>query len=65
MDFPAYFSLSPEPGYDSEKLREYGFHGSDVWLFSGNLRNIDNKTIIKWNHDNLSIEGFYEIKLQK
>ena len=65
IDFPVYFSLSPEPGYDSEKLREYGFHGYDVWLFNGNRKTIDNKTLMKWSHGNTSIEGFYITKLQK
>ena len=61
MEFPMYFSLFAEPGYNSDRLRKYGFYGSDWFLFSGNPMNDNNTTHMTWSHGNVSIKGFYEI----
>ena len=54
MEFPMYISISLEPGYDPDRLAEFGF-GGEYNLFQGNVD--DSTTFISWNHENYSIKG--------
>ena len=56
MEFPMYLSLALKPGYDINRLAQFGFEG-EYELFQGNIVSEDETTSISWNHENLSIKG--------
>ena len=56
MEFPMYISISLEPGYDPDRLAEFGF-GGEYKLFQGNIVTDNQTTVISWNHQNHSIKG--------
>ena len=51
-----YLSISLEPGYDRNRLVEFGF-GGEYNLFQGNVVDNNQPTVISWNHQNHSIKG--------
>ena len=57
MDFPVYFSLVPDPGYNIPYFDSHGIEG-EWYLFLGDIVNTkDNKTGITWGGVNHSIKG--------
>ena len=57
IEFPMYFKLYPDPGYDIAHLESHGIDGE--WrLFTGELvETEDNRTGISWGKRNYSIKG--------
>ena len=56
LEFPVYFSLTAQPGYNSSLLASYGFTGE--WgLFKGKHRQQSQWIKLDWKHNNLSIKG--------
>ena len=56
LEFPVYFSLTAQPGYNSSLLASYGFTGE--WgLFKGKHRQQSQWIKLDWEHNNLSIKG--------
>ena len=57
IEFPVYFSLVPDPGYNIPYLASHGIDGE--WnLFKGGLvETEDNRTGISWGGVNHDIEG--------
>ena len=54
IEFPVYFSLVPDPGYDISYLESQGIGGE--WdLFAGQLEH--NRTAITWGGLNHSLKG--------
>ena len=51
-----YISISLEPGYDPDRLAEFGF-GGEYNLFQGNIVTDNQTTVISWNHQYHSIKG--------
>ena len=57
IEFPMYFSLAPNPGYNKSFLNTRGI--PDEWhLFAGQFLNKDNGTwTLRWGTGNHSVEG--------
>ena len=56
LEFPCYFSLFAEPGYNNSLLTSYGFTGE--WgLFKGKHYPRSDWIQLEWNYNNLSIKG--------
>ena len=56
MEFPVFFSLVAEPGYNNSLLTSYGFTGE--WgLFKGKHQPRPDWIQLEWKHENLSIKG--------
>ena len=56
LEFPCYFSLFAEPGYNNSLLTSYGFTGE--WgLFKGKHQPGPEWIQLEWKHNNLSING--------
>ena len=58
IEFPVYFSLAPNPGYNTSLLETCGI-GGEWGLFLGNFINENNGTsgTWQWGSENHSIEG--------
>ena len=51
-----YLSVALKPGYDTDRLAQFGFEG-EYELFQGNVVSKNGTTSISWNHENHSIKG--------
>ena len=56
MEFPMYFSIYSQPGYDSLMLGQFGFHG-ETQLFSGRISQEEDQTVVSWGNGTVSIAG--------
>ena len=56
IEFPVYFSLIPDPGYDMAHLASFGIDG-EFELFSGHIDNRTGHLGITWGGLNHSIKG--------
>ena len=65
MDFPVYFSLVPDPGYNISYLDSHGID-SEWDLFSGQLVETQEKrTVITWGGPNSSIKGSLTLRSEE
>ena len=57
-EFPFYFSLVSDPGYDLNKLESFGFK-SELDFFMGCSENNDSVKTLSWTFKNISVEREY------
>ena len=55
-EFPLYFSLLSEPGYDLRKLKSFGFP-SEAEFFIGRTDNENYTKALSWSNSNASIQS--------
>ena len=64
IDFPVYFSLLPDPGYNMSHLASRGIDG-EYFLFRGDImKTVDNWTGITWGGLNHYIKGLAKLDLE-
>ena len=61
-EFPLYFSLVSDPGYDLTKLESFGFN-SELDFFLGCSETNQSINTLSWTYKNMSIESEYSFKI--
>lgn len=61
-EFPLYFSLVSDPGYDLRKLESFGFN-SEIDFFLGCPETNHSINTFSWTYKNMSVESEYSLKI--